>query len=61
VVETADIFCSSLEYNKITVKEFIKQACLAIMYKKDQYYPGLGVGVEPEKTPNIKYLYPNQE
>jgi 20S proteasome alpha/beta subunit len=58
--KTADIFCESLQHNEITMKDFIKQAYLAIMFM-DKYCPGLGVGVEADGIPNIKYLYYNKE
>jgi 20S proteasome alpha/beta subunit len=58
--KTADIFCETLQHNEITMKDFIKQAYLAIMFM-DKYCPGLGVGVEADGIPNIKYLYYNKE
>lgn len=58
--EMADMFCATLEFGKIRMKEFIKHAFLAIMYM-NQYCPALGVGVEPERIPDIKYLYYDQE
>jgi hypothetical protein len=42
------------------MKDFIKQAYLAIMFM-DQYCPELGVSVEANGIPNIKYLYYNTE
>jgi 20S proteasome alpha/beta subunit len=52
----ADMFCRALEFEKISMKEFIKHAYLAIGYLIE-YCPELGVGVEPERSPDIKYLY----
>ncbi len=52
--KTADIFCETLQHNEIRMKDFIKQAYLAIMFM-DKYCPGLGVGVEADGIPNIKY------
>src|SRR5207244_11135212 len=56
----ADNICCGLDYNKITMKDFARHACLAIEFM-DQYCPALGVGVEPERIPDIKYLYYDQE
>ena len=53
--EVANAFCQSLQFDKVTMKEFVQQAYLAIMYM-DQYCPGLGVGVGPDGIPRIKYL-----
>jgi 20S proteasome alpha/beta subunit len=58
--EMANMFCETLDFGKIRMKEFIKHAFLAIMYMT-QYCPALGVGVEPERIPDIKYLYYDQE
>ena len=56
----ADNISCGLDYNKITMKDFARHACLAIEFM-DQYCPALGVGVEPEGIPDIKYLYYDQE
>ena len=56
----ADMVCCGLEHNNITMKDFAGRASLAIDYM-DQYCPGLGVGVEPEGAPDIKYLDYNEE
>jgi 20S proteasome alpha/beta subunit len=58
--KTAEIFCKKLEHSNITMKEFTKHAFLAIMYMKE-YCPGLGVGVESDGVPVIKYLSYNEE
>jgi hypothetical protein len=42
------------------MKDFIKQAYLAIMFM-DKYCPELGVSVEADGIPNIRYLYYNTE
>jgi 20S proteasome alpha/beta subunit len=55
-----DNICSGLDHNKITMKDFVGRAYLAIDYM-DQYCPGLGAGVEPEGAPDIKYLDYNEE
>ena len=57
--KTADMFCKGLS-NELTIKNFSKRAYLAIMYM-DQYCPGLGVGVEPDDNPDIRYLRYNEE
>ena len=36
--EVVNAFCQSLQFDKITMKEFVKQAYLAIVYM-DQYCP----------------------
>ena len=58
--ETADIFCASLPYDRIKMRDFLKHAYLAIMFM-DKYCSGLGVGIESGGMPDIKYLYYNQE
>jgi hypothetical protein len=58
--ETADIFCASLLYDRIKMRDFLKHAYLAIMFM-DKYCSGLGVGVESGGMPDIKYSYYNQE
>jgi hypothetical protein len=58
--KTADIFCKTLRHNSLTMKDFAKHGYLAVMYM-DKCCPGLGVGVEPEGTPDIKYLNYKEE
>jgi len=53
--KVADRFCQSLPVSKITMKEFVKHAYFSIMYM-DQYCEGLGVGVETDGVPLIRYL-----
>jgi hypothetical protein len=55
--ETANryIFSQSLQFDQISMKEFAKHAYFAITYM-DQYCPDLGVGVNPDGVPQIRYL-----
>ena len=57
--DLADKFCKRLDFGKITMKEFTKHAYLSIMFM-NQYCPALGVGVEPEETPDIRYMSYNE-
>ena len=52
----ADNLCKSLSVHDMTMKDFAKHAYFAIMFM-NQYHPGLGVGVEPDGAPGIKYLH----
>jgi Proteasome subunit len=52
--KTADMFLKK-QVSELTMKDCAKYAYLAIMYM-DQYCPGLGVGVEPDHTPDIMYI-----
>jgi 20S proteasome alpha/beta subunit len=58
--DVANDICRSLNFNKISMKEFAKHAYLAIMYM-DQYCPGLGVGVAPNDSLLVRYLNYNEE
>jgi 20S proteasome alpha/beta subunit len=58
--KTADLFCKELAHNKIIMKDFAKNAFIALMYM-DRYCSGLGVGFEPDGSPDIKYLYYNKK
>lgn len=59
--EMANKFCAKIQYDRtMTMKEFTKRAYLAIMYM-DKYCLGLGVGVEANGIPDIKYLDKNEE
>lgn len=58
--EIANMLCGDLDHINMEMKEFIKHAYLAIMYM-DRYCSGLGVGVEPESNPDIKYIGYNDE
>jgi len=58
--EIANKICQSLNWNKISMKEFAKHAYLAITYM-DQYCPWLGVGVAPNDSPQVRYLNYNEE
>jgi 20S proteasome alpha/beta subunit len=55
----ADRYCSGLEYDKITMKDFAKRAYFSILFM-DQHHPKLGVGIEPDGNPNIRYLNFNE-
>jgi|GEM_PF-932472 20S proteasome alpha/beta subunit len=56
----AEMVCGGLEHNNITMRDFARRAYLAIDYMH-QYCPGLGVGVEPQGAPDIKYLHYNED
>jgi hypothetical protein len=56
----ADNICKSLPIQSMTMKDFVKRAYFAIMFM-NQYHPGLGVGVEPDGIPSIKYMYYDKE
>ena len=58
--DTADMFCKSLPFKKMTMKDFVDEAYFAISYM-EQYCPGLGVGIGPDGVPSIKYLDYEQE
>jgi hypothetical protein len=49
------MLCGALDTINIEMKEFTKRAYLAIVYM-DKYCSELGVGVEPERNPDIKYI-----
>jgi 20S proteasome alpha/beta subunit len=51
----ANTFCGKLDLENTTMREFAKHAYLAIMFM-NQYYPALGVGVEHDDTPDIRYM-----
>jgi 20S proteasome alpha/beta subunit len=58
--DMADKFCRGLDFDKITMKEFTQHVYLAIMFM-NQYCPALGVGVEPDGSPDITYMDYNKE
>lgn len=58
--EIADMFCGTLDHNNIRMREFIKHAYTAVIFM-NTYCPALGVGVEHDRIPDIKYLYYDQE
>jgi 20S proteasome alpha/beta subunit len=52
---TADMHCGKLDHKNITMKYFVKRAYYSILYM-DKFYPDLGVGIEDDDHPCIRYL-----
>jgi 20S proteasome alpha/beta subunit len=57
--QVADSFCSGIEHTKATMKDFAKCAYRAIEYMNREC-PDLGVGLEPEGVPMIRYMNYNE-
>lgn len=59
---TADLHCGVgvLDHENITMKHFAKHAYFSILYMQ-KFYPDIGVGIEEDDHPSIRYLDKDQE